>query len=67
MSAARKLVIASQSVEARQTRAIALVCAALIVSRQDSPTLSAATALADEFQDYIDGRAPEPHADVLRK
>ena len=64
MTSGRKQVIASQSVDARQTRAVAITCAAMLL--QGSNDMERVFVLADEFQDYIDGRAPEPKADKFR-
>lgn len=61
---ARKSIIASQSIEARQTRAVAITCASMIL--HGTGDMERVFALADEFQDYIDGKCPEPKADKLR-
>lgn len=65
MSSGRKQVIASQSLEARQTRTVAITCASMILHGTED--YQAVFALADEFQDYIEGRAPEPKADKFGK
>ena len=64
MSSGRKQVIASQTLEARQTRAVSITCAAMLL--QGTGDMERVFALADEFQDYIDGRSPEPRADSYR-